>query len=142
MDKAGELRELLEQVQAGKLTIDEALASLSPTVAELGFANVDMHLPMRHGERYADADVIVVVAGMDGALPSDVGGLVDCPVIAVQTSVGYGAASAGVAPLLTMLNSCAANVVVVNIDRGFKGGYVAGLMARRRHVGQDSNPAK
>ena len=76
------------------------------------------------------ADAIVVVAGMDGALPSVVGGLVDCPVIAVPTSIGYGAAFAGVAPLLTMLNSCSANVVVVNIDSGFKGGYVAALIAR------------
>ena len=68
---------------------------------------------------------------MDGALPSVVGGLVDCPVIAVPTSVGYGAAFAGLAPLLTMLNACAANVVVVNIDSGFKAGYVAALIARR-----------
>ena len=73
----------------------------------------------------------VGVAGMDGALPSVVGGLVSCPVIAVPTSVGYGAAFQGVAPLLTMLNSCSANVVVVNIDSGFKGGYVAALIARR-----------
>jgi NCAIR mutase (PurE)-related protein len=68
---------------------------------------------------------------MDGALPSVVGGLVDCPVIAVPTSIGYGAAFGGMAPLLTMLNSCSANVVVVNIDSGFKGGYVAALIARR-----------
>jgi len=72
-----------------------------------------------------------VAAGMDGALPSVVGGLVDCPVIAVPTSVGYGAAFAGLAPLLTMLNSCSANVVVVNIDGGFRAGYVAALIARR-----------
>jgi NCAIR mutase (PurE)-related protein len=60
-----------------------------------------------------------------------VGGLVDCPVVAVPTSIGYGAAFQGVAPLLTMLNACSANVVVVNIDSGFKGGYVAALIARR-----------
>jgi len=65
-------------------------------------------------------------------LPSVVGGLVDCPVIAVPTSVGYGAAFSGLAPLLTMLNACSANVVVVNIDSGFKAGYVAALIARRR----------
>ncbi|MGE3805894.1 MAG: AIR carboxylase family protein, partial [Gemmataceae bacterium] len=99
-----------------------------------------------HRERFAGADVIVVVAGMDGALPSVVGGLVDCPVIAVPTSIGYGAAFAGVAPLLTMLNSCSANVVVVNIDSGFKGGYVAALIARRVHLtaplaGRGPNPA-
>jgi NCAIR mutase (PurE)-related protein len=78
----------------------------------------------------ADADAIVVVAGMEGALPSVVGGHVSCPVIAVPTSVGYGAAFGGLAALLGMLNSCASNVTVVNIDAGFKGGYVAGLIAR------------
>ena len=62
------------------------------------------------------------------------GGLVDCPVIAVPTSIGYGAAFGGVAPLLTMLNACSANVVVVNIDAGFKAGYVAALIARRAAV--------
>lgn len=74
-------------------------------------------------------DVVVVVAGMEGALPSVVGGWVRCPVISVPTSVGYGANLSGLAPLLSMLNSCAANVAVVNIDSGFKGGYVAGLIA-------------
>jgi NCAIR mutase (PurE)-related protein len=78
----------------------------------------------------ADADAVVVVAGMEGALPSVVGGHVPCPVIAVPTSVGYGAAFGGLAALLGMLNSCASNVTVVNIDAGFKGGYVAGLIAR------------
>jgi len=77
-----------------------------------------------------DADAIVVVAGMEGALPSVVGGHVSCPVIGVPTSIGYGAAFAGLAALLGMLNSCASNVTVVNIDAGFKGGYVAGLIAR------------
>lgn len=77
----------------------------------------------------AGADAIVVIAGMEGALPSVVGGYVDCPVIAVPTSVGYGANLGGVAALLSMLNSCAANVAVVNIDAGFKGAYVASLIA-------------
>ena len=76
------------------------------------------------------ADAVVVVAGMEGALPSVVGGHVACPVIAVPTSVGYGASFGGLAALLGMLNSCAANVTVVNIDAGFKGGYIAGLIAR------------
>ena len=76
------------------------------------------------------ADAIVVVAGMEGALPSVVGGYVSCPVIAVPTSIGYGASFGGIAALLGMLNSCAANVAVVNIDGGFKGGYVAGLIAK------------
>jgi pyridinium-3,5-biscarboxylic acid mononucleotide synthase len=78
-----------------------------------------------------DVEAVVVVAGMEGALPSVVGGYVSCPVIAVPTSVGYGANCGGLAALLSMLNSCAANVTVVNIDSGFKGGYVAGLIAQR-----------
>lgn len=77
------------------------------------------------------ADAVVVVAGMEGALPSVVGGHVACPVIAVPTSVGYGASFGGLAALLGMLNSCASNVTVVNIDAGFKGGYLAGLIAWR-----------
>jgi NCAIR mutase (PurE)-related protein len=77
------------------------------------------------------ADAVVVIAGMEGALPSVVGGYVACPVIAVPTSVGYGANFGGVAALLSMLNSCASNVAVVNIDAGFKGAYLAGLIARR-----------
>lgn len=76
------------------------------------------------------ADCVVVVAGMEGALPSVVGGHVACPVIGVPTSVGYGANFGGVSALLSMLNSCAANVAVVNIDAGFKGGYLAGMVAR------------
>ena len=76
------------------------------------------------------ARVVVVVAGMEGALPSVVGGLVEAPVIAVPTSVGYGASFDGVAPLLAMLNSCAPGVVVVNIDNGFGAGYFASLLNR------------
>ncbi|MBC7820576.1 MAG: nickel pincer cofactor biosynthesis protein LarB [Planctomycetaceae bacterium] len=79
-----------------------------------------------------DCDAVVVVAGMEGALPSVVGGHVACPVIAVPTSVGYGASFGGIAALLGMLNSCAANVAVVNIDAGFKAGYVAGLIAKQK----------
>ncbi len=79
-------------------------------------------------------DAAVVVAGMEGALPSVVGGYVNCPVIGVPTSVGYGANFSGLAALLSMINSCAANVTVVNIDAGFKGGYVAGLIATRAHA--------
>ena len=81
------------------------------------------------------ADVVVVVAGMEGALASVVGGHVSCPVVAVPTSVGYGANLGGLAPLLAMLNSCAANVAVVNIDAGFKGAYLAGMLAHRCNSG-------
>lgn len=111
----------------------QALGSEATLIADVGVAG--LHRLLRHRDNFTEADAIVVVAGMDGALPSVVGGLVDCPVVAVPTSIGYGAAFHGVAPLLTMLNSCAANVVVVNIDSGFKGGYVAALMARRRVKG-------
>ena len=75
-----------------------------------------------------------MVAGMDGALPSVVGGLVPCPVVAVPTSTGYGAAFGGVAALLTMLNSCAAGVVVVNIDAGFKAGYAAARVVAGKYA--------
>jgi len=85
-----------------------------------------------HLDKLRSVDAVVVVAGMEGALPSVVGGWVDCPVVAVPTSVGYGAAFGGLAALLGMLNSCASNVTVVNIDAGFKAGYVAGLIAHRR----------
>jgi NCAIR mutase (PurE)-related protein len=98
-------------------------------VADVGVAGLHRLLDQLH--RFGNADVLVVVAGMEGALPSVVGGLVDCPVIAVPTSIGYGAHFHGLAALLGMLNSCASNVVVVNIDAGFNGGHVAGLIARR-----------
>jgi NCAIR mutase (PurE)-related protein len=84
-----------------------------------------------HGRLLA-AHVIIVVAGMEGALPSVVGGLVDAPVVAVPTSVGYGASFGGIAALLGMLNSCAAGVTVVNIDNGFGAGYAASLINRKQ----------
>ncbi len=111
------------------LVTAEALGCNVRLIADVGVAGI--HRLLRHRQDFSGADAIVVAAGMDGALPSVVGGLVDCPVIAVPTSIGYGAAFAGLAPLLTMLNACSANVVVVNIDSGFKGGYVAALIARR-----------
>jgi len=85
-------------------------------------------------DRITKADAVVVVAGMEAALASVVGGHVACPVIAVPTSIGYGANFGGLAALLGMLNSCAANVAVVNIDAGFKAGYIAGMIAVRKHL--------
>jgi NCAIR mutase (PurE)-related protein len=78
----------------------------------------------------AEASVLIVVAGMEGALPSVVGGMVDAPIIAVPTSVGYGASFGGLAALLGMLNTCSAGVTVVNIDNGFGAGYAASLINR------------
>lgn len=89
-----------------------------------------LHRLLGHKERLLKASVIIVVAGMEGALPSVVGGLVDKPVIAVPTSVGYGASFQGMAALLGMLNSCASGVTVVNIDNGFGAGYAASLINR------------
>jgi hypothetical protein len=89
-----------------------------------------LHRLLAVNEVLQDAKALVVVAGMEGALASVVGGLVAAPVIAVPTSVGYGASFAGVAALLTMLNSCASNVSVVNIDNGFGAGYIASLINR------------
>jgi len=98
------------------------------TIHDIGVAG--FHRLMHHRQRLSEARVVVVCAGMEGALPSAVGGLVGCPVIAVPTSVGYGASFHGLAALLGMLNSCASNVTVVNIDNGFGAGYVASLINR------------
>ncbi len=90
-----------------------------------------LHRLLAHYESLQSMKVLVVVAGMEGALASVVGGLVNCPVIAVPTSVGYGASLGGISALLTMLNSCASGVSVVNIDNGFAGGYQAALIANQ-----------
>ncbi len=100
------------------------------TLTDVGVAGI--HRILLQSAKLRAASVIIVVAGMDGALPSVVGGLVDVPVIAVPTSVGYGAHFHGLASLLTMLNSCAAGVVVVNIDNGFGAGFAASTINRRR----------
>ena len=97
-------------------------------IYDVGVAGI--HRLLRHREQLAGARVIIVCAGMEGALPSVVGGLVGVPVIAVPTSVGYGAAFKGLAALLGMMNSCASNVAVVNIDNGFGAAYVASLINR------------
>lgn len=89
-----------------------------------------LHRLLNHSEELMSANVVIAIAGMEGALASVVGGLVDCPVIAVPTSVGYGAAFEGLAALLSMLNSCASGVSVVNIDNGFGAGYLASMINR------------
>jgi pyridinium-3,5-biscarboxylic acid mononucleotide synthase len=108
------------------LVTARAMGSRAELVADVGVAG--LHRLMAHRARLRGARVVVVVAGLEGALPSVVGGLVDRPVIAVPTSVGYGAHFRGLAPLLAMLNSCAAGVMVVNVDNGFGAGYAAHLI--------------
>ena len=92
------------------------LGDSTQTLYDVGVAGI--HRLLEHANYLQEADVVIVVAGMEGALPSVVGGLIDCPVIAVPTSVGYGASFQGIAALLAMLNSCATGVTVVNIDNG------------------------
>jgi NCAIR mutase (PurE)-related protein len=104
----------------------ETLGSRVERVFDVGVAGIHRLLDQR--ETLFAANVLIVVAGMDGALPSVVGGLVSRPVIAVPTSIGYGASFGGLAALLTMLNSCAPGVTVVNIDNGFGAGYTAHLI--------------
>lgn len=87
-----------------------------------------LHRLMNHLDEIMDATVIIAIAGMEGALASVIGGLADCPVIAVPTSVGYGASFGGISALLSMLNSCASGVSVVNIDNGFGAGYLANMI--------------
>ena len=106
----------------------EVMGNEVESIHDIGVAGI--HRLMSNRERLTQAKVIVVCAGMEGALPSAVGGLVSVPVIAVPTSIGYGASFNGLAALLGMLNSCASNVTVVNIDNGFGGGFVASLINR------------
>jgi len=106
----------------------EVMGNEVDAIYDIGVAGI--HRLMSNRERLVQARVVVVAAGMEGALPSVVGGLVSCPVIAVPTSIGYGASFNGLAALLAMLNSCSSNVTVVNIDNGFGAGYVASLINR------------
>lgn len=115
----------------------QIMGSVVEIIYDVGVAG--LHRLLAHCPQLQRANVVVVVAGMEGALPSVVGGLVSVPVIAVPTSIGYGASFGGVAPLLTMLNSCASGVSVVNIDNGFGGGYMAGLINR---LAVQGGPAK
>jgi pyridinium-3,5-biscarboxylic acid mononucleotide synthase len=113
-----------------------ALGNTVERVTDVGVAG--LHRIVAHSDALTRADVIIVVAGMDGALPSVVGGLVAAPVIAVPTSVGYGASFGGVAALLAMLNSCASGVAVVNIDNGFGAAVAA---SRITHAHLQSSPS-
>jgi hypothetical protein len=106
----------------------EVMGNEVDSIHDIGVAGI--HRLIGNRERLAAARVVIVCAGMEGALPSAVGGMVSVPVIAVPTSVGYGASFSGLAALLGMLNSCASNVTVVNIDNGFGAGYVASLINR------------
>lgn len=120
-------------------TADLAVAEEAAITAELSGFQVQrlwdvgvagIHRLLSHRHVIADADVLIVVAGMEGALPSVVGGLADCPVVAVPTSIGYGASFNGLAALLAMLNACAAGIGVVNIDNGFGAAMLAGQILR------------
>lgn len=108
----------------------EVLGNKVARIYDVGVSGI--HRLLSHAEEIMTARCIVAVAGMEGALPSVIGGLADCPVIAVPTSVGYGAAFGGVAALLSMLNSCASGLSVVNIDNGFGAGYLASMI---NHLG-------
>ncbi len=108
----------------------EALGNAVTRLYDVGVAG--MHRLLAHADDVMGATVIIAVAGMEGALASVIGGLADCPVIAVPTSVGYGASFGGISALLSMLNSCAAGVSVVNIDNGFGAGFLA---SRINHIG-------
>jgi NCAIR mutase (PurE)-related protein len=111
----------------------EAMGQKTELIYDVGVAG--LHRLFDKVKQLQNANVVVVVAGMEGALASVVGGLVSCPVIAVPTSVGYGANFWGISALLTMLNSCAAGVTVVNIDNGFSAGVSASLINRKAEGG-------
>jgi NCAIR mutase (PurE)-related protein len=112
----------------------EIMGQRTELVCDVGVAG--LHRLLGHLKKLQNANVIIVVAGMEGALASVVGGLVSCPVIAVPTSVGYGASFEGLSALLTMLNSCAAGVTVVNIDNGFSAAVTATLINKKIEAGQ------
>jgi len=120
----------------------ECLGSRVERIYDVGVAGI--HRLFAYGDLLNEAHVVVAVAGMEGALASVIGGLVACPVIAVPTSVGYGASFGGIAALLSMLNSCAPGVSVVNIDNGFGAGYLANLVNQlavgTHKVAEDTRP--
>jgi len=106
----------------------QAMGNRVEKIIDVGVAGI--HRLFRHRELMENANVLVVVAGMEGALPSVVAGMVSRPVIAVPTSIGYGTSLGGLTALFAMLNSCSSNVAVVNIDNGFGAGYVASMINR------------
>jgi pyridinium-3,5-biscarboxylic acid mononucleotide synthase len=106
----------------------KAMGNPVETIYDVGVAGI--HRLFRHKEKIEDASVLIVVAGMEGALPSVVAGMVERPVIAVPTSVGYGSSFGGLTALFSMLNSCSSNIAVVNIDNGFGAGYMASTINR------------
>ncbi|MCR4688496.1 MAG: nickel pincer cofactor biosynthesis protein LarB, partial [Saccharofermentans sp.] len=108
----------------------EILGNNVTKLYDVGVAGI--HRLLSNADKIMEAKVIIAIAGMEGALASVVGGLADCPVIAVPTSVGYGASFEGLTALLSMLNSCASGVSVVNIDNGFGAGYLASMI---NHIG-------
>lgn len=109
--------------------VAEAMGNKVERLYDVGVAG--LHRLLNNKEKLSEANVLIIVAGMDGVLPSVVSGLFGKPIIAVPTSVGYGASFKGIAPLLTMLNSCSPGVVVVNIDNGFGAGYFASLINKK-----------
>ena len=114
----------------------EALGNRVVRLYDVGVAG--LHRTLSHMDEIMSASVIIAIAGMEGALASVIGGLADCPVIAVPTSVGYGASFNGLSALLSMLNSCASGVSVVNIDNGFGAGYIASMI---NHMDKKEDPA-
>jgi NCAIR mutase (PurE)-related protein len=118
-----------ERVAAEAAFVARAFGAGVQRICDVGVAGI--HRLLGELETLAAADCLIVVAGMEGALPSVVGGLVGTPMVAVPTSVGYGASMGGLAALLAMLNSCAPGVTVVNIDNGFGAGVFAARVARR-----------
>ena len=117
----------LPVIEEAKVTC-EIMDQRTQLICDVGVAGI--HRLLARSKELREARVVVVAAGMEGALPSVVGGLVAAPVIAVPTSIGYGASFQGLAPLLTMLNTCATGVAVVNIDNGFGAGYMAAIINR------------
>lgn len=143
ISKVGIVGNLVEKDGIGKIVVATGGTSDMPVAEEAALTSeflgnhverlydvgvAGLHRLLDNVDKIMEAKVIIAIAGMEGALASVIGGLADCPVIAVPTSVGYGAAFGGITPLLSMLNSCASGVSVVNIDNGFGAGYMASLI--------------